>query len=169
MAQFEPAPVSGRKGSAVTKALFAACLVAFCAADHAAARQVRRPSRPSSIEKEISTLEARRFRAMTEGDLVALDSILADDLTYTHSNAVTQNKAEFIEALRSGKLRYLSIEVANETIRAYGTSAVGTGRANVKVNSEGKLMTMELRFTDVFAKIGGKWRLVAWQSTRLMQ
>ena len=159
----------GAKGSVVRSALFAACLVAFCAADLGAARQVRRPTRASSVEKEISALEARRFKAMTEGDLTALDSILADDLTYTHSSGLTQNKNEFIEALRSGKLRYLSIELANETIRAYGTSAVGTGRATVKVNSEGKPMTIELRFTDVFAKIGGKWRLVAWQSTRLAQ
>lgn len=169
MAQLEFAQMTGMKGTSPVKVLFAACLFAVCVADPAAGRQVKRPPTHASIEKEIGALEARRFKAMTEGDFVALDSILADDLTYTHSSGLTQSKGEFVETLRSGKLRYLSIELANETVRAYGTSAVGTGRVTLKVNSEGKLMTFDVRFLDVFSKIGGKWRLVAWQSTRLTQ
>lgn len=45
------------------------------------------PSRHNDeTEKAIRQLENRRFHAMIEADTAALDTILADDLTYTHTN-----------------------------------------------------------------------------------
>lgn len=133
----------------------------------AGARQVRHSRTASSLSEVITSLEARRFKAMTEGDLAALDRMLGDDLTYTHATGWTQSKSELLESLRSGKLRYLSIEPANEKIRSYGTTAVGTGRAVFKVRADGKETDLQLRFIDVYARRHGRWQLVAWQSTRL--
>jgi hypothetical protein len=133
----------------------------------AAGRQARRNGKSPALSETITVLEARRFKAMVEADLVTLDRILAGDLTYTHSNGLTQSKSEFLEALRAEKLRYLSIEPANEKVRGYGATAVGTGRAVVKVQSDGRDITIQLRFTDVYVQRHGRWQLAAWQSTRL--
>lgn len=131
------------------------------------ARQVRRAPRPPEGTEVITSLEAHRFKAMTEGDLAALDRLLGDDLTYTHANGWTQSKSEFLESLRSGKLRYLSIEPANEKVRSYGTTAVATGRAVFKVRLDGKDSQLQLRYVEVYVHRHGRWELVVWQSTRL--
>lgn len=147
----------------------ALCLSSILAAGAAYARQAKRAPGFPGAEREITGLDARRFKAMTEGDVAALEPILADELTYTHASGWTENKAEFIETIRSLKLRYLSIQPANEKVRSYGATAVGTGRATFKVRLEGEEETIPLRFTEIYVRRRGRWQLVAWQSTRLPQ
>jgi hypothetical protein len=65
-----------------------------------------------SQEEEILALEEKRFAAMVSGDLGALDALLHQDLVYTHSSAVVDTKASYLEAIRTGKtlrLRYLDV------------------------------------------------------------
>jgi Domain of unknown function (DUF4440) len=149
------------------KILSASLLACIWFAGAADGREVRHARKPPDMNAVLTSLEARRFKALVEGDLVTLDRMLADDLTYTHATGWTQSKSELLESLRSGKLRYLSIEPANEKVRAYGTTAVGTGRAVFKVRLEGKELNVQLRFIDVYVRRHGRWQLVAWQSTRL--
>jgi len=116
--------------------------------------------------QEILAADDRRFAAMVQGDQAALDGLLADDLTYTHSSGQLETKTQFLESLRSGKLRYLSAEPADREVRLYGDVAVVTGRATVKASMDGKELLLPLRFTEVWVKRGGAWKLAAWQSTR---
>jgi ketosteroid isomerase-like protein len=46
--------------------------------------------------------EDRRYQAMLDGDLEALDALCADELSYTHSNGVRDTKAEYFGKLREG-------------------------------------------------------------------
>jgi ketosteroid isomerase-like protein len=117
--------------------------------------------------EEVLAADARRFAAMIQGDQAALDRLLADDLTYTHSSGQLETKAQFLESLRSGKLRYLSAERSDVAVRLYGDTAVVTGRAEVKVSTGGEEGVLPLRFTEVWVKSGGGWKLTAWQSTRI--
>ena len=116
---------------------------------------------------EIIALENRRFEAMTNQDAQALDEILADDLSYTHSTARVETKAEFISSSTSGRNKYRSIERDDVTVRQYGDTAVVTGHARIHVNSNGQDVKFQVRFLDVYAKRDNVWRMVAWQSTRL--
>jgi ketosteroid isomerase-like protein len=115
----------------------------------------------------VRAAELKRFEVMTKGDLAALTKILADDLTYTHSTGTLDNKEQFLESLRSGRVRYQSIEPGELQVRAYGNSAVINGRAKLVVISDGQNKNVELRFTDVWVKRSGRWQMVAWQSTRV--
>ena len=56
------------------------------------------------IKAAIRELEARRYRAMIEADTAALETLLADTLVYTHSNATTDGKASYIAGVRSKKV-----------------------------------------------------------------
>jgi ketosteroid isomerase-like protein len=51
-------------------------------------------------------------------------------------------------------------------VRVHGDTAVITGRATVEVRMAGRAATVPLRFLDVWVKREGRWRLLAWQSTR---
>ena len=51
----------------------------------------------------------RWFDALLVEDVAVLDALLADDMTFHNPYGGTSSKAEFLEALRSGRLMYDSI------------------------------------------------------------
>ncbi len=128
------------------------------------------PSRNNDeTEKAIRQLENRRFQAMIEADTAALDTILADDLTYTHTNGWVDTKEQFIGWLESGELNYESISTDSVRVRVYAAAAVVTGQAAVKIKGNGQEKNLQIRFIDVYVKRNAHWQMVAWQSTRLPQ
>ena len=118
-------------------------------------------------EQEIRQRETRRFEAIVRGDAAALQDILADDLTYTHTSGVHETKAELTEKLKSGQLKYESFTPDDIVVQVYGTTAVLTGTASVRVQVKGEHLSFRLRFTDVYVKKDNRWQMVAWQATRL--
>jgi hypothetical protein len=90
-------------------------------------------------------------------------------LSYTHSNAQVQGKAAFIDDIKTGKIKYLTIDASEQKARLFGTTAVVTGGAAVHVVQNGNDLTFKIRYTDTHVRRGGAWQMVAWQSTRLPQ
>jgi len=126
------------------------------------------PSRHNDeTEKAIRQLENRRFHAMIEADTAALDTILADDLTYTHTNGWVDTKEQFIGWLETGELNYESITTESVLVRVYAATAVVTGQAAVEIKVNGQAKNLQIRFIDVYVEREGHWQMVAWQSTRL--
>src|SRR5689334_6019392 len=114
------------------------------------------------MAQQVREVEKQRVQALTGNDLVALERILADDLTYTHSTGQVDSKQTFLATLRSGDVRYLMMEHEDVQVRLYGETAVLTGRTKVKVRSKGEELNLNLRFTLVYAKRAGRWQMVAW-------
>lgn len=117
--------------------------------------------------QEVLAADARRFAAMVQGDLTALEGLLTEDLTYTHSTGQVESRTELLESLRSGRLRYLAAEPSESAVRLLGETAIVTGRADMRVSAQGQGLTLQVRFTEVWVKSGGMWKLAAWQSTRI--
>lgn len=122
---------------------------------------------PAGVEAEILRTERQRVAALVANDFAALERILADDLTYTHSNALLESKAEYIGAIRSGKLKYHALDHDQQRVRIYGDTAVLTGRTQVHSTYEGQEARPTLRFTIVYVRRAGRWQMAAWQSTRI--
>jgi len=118
-------------------------------------------------EQQVLQAEKDRFAAMVKGDRPALEKLLSDDLTYTHSTALLQNKEEFIKGVTSGNIDYVSIVPSEPDwkIRVNGNTAVVNGVAAVNVIDNGNDRKIRIRFTTVQANRGGAWQLLAWQST----
>lgn len=129
---------------------------------------VRAQSSDSAAEA-VKTAELARFKAMTTNDLPALERALGDDLVYTHSNAAVDTKASYVGSIRSGALKYVSIEPAEMTVRVYGTTAVITAVAKISSVSNGQTMSNQLRYTDIWVLRDGRWQMIGWQSTRVPQ
>ena len=51
---------------------------------------------PTGAEANVLRADDNRFEAMRKGDWSALDLALADDLTYVHSTARLETKAEHV-------------------------------------------------------------------------
>ena len=121
----------------------------------------------TAAEEAVRAAELARFKAQTSGDLKALDALLGDDLIYTHSSAAVDSKASYVESMRSGALKYQTIEPRDLQVRVFGTTAVITGAAHITAVSKGQPVDNQLRYTDVWVLRDGRWQMVSWQSTRL--
>jgi ketosteroid isomerase-like protein len=115
----------------------------------------------------IIELDRKRMGAMAEKDVATLNTVLADDLVYTHSSARLDTKQSLIGAMVSGATVYSAIEPSDVVAQDCGDAVVLTGVARISVTSGGKLNKFGVRFTDVYARRGGQWQMVTWQSTRL--
>jgi ketosteroid isomerase-like protein len=120
-----------------------------------------------TIEAEVIAAEQSRVTALIQDDFAALDRLLSDDLTYTHSNALVDSKAQYIESLRSGRLKYKALDHEQQHVRVYGDTAVLTGLTRVYSIYQGQEGRPTLRFTIVYVKKSGRWQMAAWQSTRV--
>jgi ketosteroid isomerase-like protein len=126
------------------------------------------PSAEPATAEALGRAHARRFAAMVERDLEALGALLADELTYTHSNGRVETKEQFLAALASGALEYLAIVSEGESaVRLYADGEVGliAGAARVTVRTGGREGAVTLRYTSVYVHRDGRWQLVAWHSS----
>jgi len=115
----------------------------------------------------IDQVERRRFAAMVAQDVAALEPLLAEELRYVHSNGQLESRAQFLETVRSGRIRYESIDVREIDVRLYDEIGLASGLITVGGRSGGQLLQLELRYTDAYVRRDGRWQLVAWQTTRL--
>jgi hypothetical protein len=118
-------------------------------------------------EQAVLKADNARFAAMLKADAAALEKLLADELTYTHSNAAVQDKAAFISDIKTGKIKYVTVEATDQKARMFGNTAIVTGGASVHVIQNGNDLTFKIRYTNTHIYRAGAWQMVAWQSTRL--
>lgn len=108
--------------------------------------------------------------ATVAGDEAALNNLLWDELSYTHSTGDIDTKAMFIGNIKSGARRYHKVEHESMTIRVYENTAVLSATARVVTSQNGGPESpAHLRFLHVWVFLNGRWQLVAHQSLRLAQ
>lgn len=118
-----------------------------------------------SAEQEVRECEDRRYKAMVAADKATLDELLADDMIYTHSNAVVDTKASYVEGILNGRWAYAKAERPEEKIVVFGDAARVSGHVRLTLkNPDGSTRTVNGRFLNMWVKRDGKWRLVGWQS-----
>jgi ketosteroid isomerase-like protein len=112
-------------------------------------------------------LDRQRMEAMGKKDLAALNSLIADDLVYTHSSARLDTKQSLLGAMESGATVYTAVVPSDVKAQDLGDTVVLTGTAQIGVTAQGRPNSFAVRFTDVWSNKTGRWQMVAWQSTRL--
>jgi ketosteroid isomerase-like protein len=122
---------------------------------------------PTRAEAEVLQADDRRFDAMRKEDWPALEAVLADDLTYVHSTARQETKAEHVGNLRAGKPHYRGIAPRDRRVRVHGTIGIVNGVSEMHVERDGKEQRFTVRYLAVYAKTANDWRMIAWQSTKV--
>ena len=122
---------------------------------------------PDQTEAEVLSADDRRFEAMRKEDWPALEAVLADDLTYVHSTARLETKAEHVGNLKAGKPHYRGIAPRDRKVRVHGGVGVVNGVSEMHVENAGKEQRFTVRYLAVYAKAGNAWRMIAWQSTKV--
>src|ERR1700674_5997018 len=105
----------------------------------------------AKAEQQVLQAEKDRFAAMVKVDEAALNKLLSDDLTYVHTSALLQTKKEFIDSLKSGAIKDVSVTPAEADwkVRIIGNVAIVNGVGAVHVVDHGNDLNFRLRYTTV--------------------
>jgi|SRR3989442_374691 len=94
-----------------------------------------------------------------------LNIILADDYTFTGTGGTVLTKSEYLKQISRGR----SFRTEDVEVRPYGETALVTGRIHLEY-ADGVTLRRQypvnfdyVRYTNVYVKQSGKWRLVSTQ------
>ena len=118
-------------------------------------------NRRGSIEQVIRQLDHERIQAQIDADAAALERIYAADFIGVGPSGVVRTKPQVISDFTSGDLKFQSITTDEVQVRVYGDTAVETGLSTMIGQDKGKTVPRDTRFTRVWVKQQGQWRLVA--------
>ena len=122
----------------------------------------------SALREEMLALERKRADAMVREDVGTLATLLADDLSYTHSDGRRDTKESFLSLVAAPAMRYLGVDYSNQEVVDCGDAVVVRGTARIRlVREPGQPLDYLVLFLDVCARRDGRWQTVGWQATRI--
>jgi len=122
------------------------------------------------LVQQVLAVERERVDALDRSDVAALDRIMSNDVTYVHASGRIDSKESYLGAIRSGQLHYISWKAADLRVRVAGDAAILTGRYAVRVSDtrvQPQPFDVDILVLSVYARRDGRWRQIAWQSTRV--
>jgi uncharacterized protein (TIGR02246 family) len=114
-----------------------------------------------NVEQTIRKLDNERIQAQIHADATALDRIYADDFIGVGPSGRVRTKPQVLSDFTSGDLKFQSITTDAVEVRVYENTAVETGLSTMVGRDKGKAVPRDTRFTRVWVKQQGRWRLVA--------
>ena len=126
-----------------------------------AEKQSARRNQNRSVEQVIRQLDYERIQAQVGANAVALNRIYADDFIGIGPSGTVRTKPQVISDFTSGDLKFQSITTDDVQVRVYGDTAVETGLSTLIGQDKSKTVPRDTRFTRVWVKQQGRWRLVA--------
>jgi ketosteroid isomerase-like protein len=117
-----------------------------------------------SDEKAVLAAEKQYIDGMVKSDPDSVAKVLADDLSYTHSSAKMETKADVLKGI-TNTVQYTSITVESTKVRQYGNTII----TNHHMMYTGPKVSSHVYVTMVWVKQGGGWQMVQRQATKLPQ
>lgn len=125
------------------------------------------PKPADGVEAAVLKLEQEWVDALVKADAAKLETLYADTLVYTHSSGSVDDKTKYIANLKAGGAKYQSWDRDSIKVNVYGDSAVVTCHVIIKLVTNGENRTIDARLIHVYAKVKGRWQMVAHQTTKL--
>lgn len=125
--------------------------------------------RQSSIdEQQIRRLIREVAEATVRRDTATLDRLYATDYTITFQNGTVMNRRERLETLKApliGDVVMTALTQDDVRVRIYGGAAIAQYRSTQEGQIKGQPYRTDSRVLNVYAKLEGRWQLVAQQLT----
>ena len=122
-------------------------------------------TRASMDAMELQRLEQVWNEAQLNGDTDALNRLWDDDMVITVPNMPVMEKSESLDFVRSGRMKFKTYKTSDIRIRVYGNAAVVTGQLERSRSGNRGEFEEDWRFTKVYVRRAGKWKVVAWHGS----
>ena len=120
---------------------------------------------PQEARQEVQAAHEMRRVATVNENVSVLDSLMMDDLTFMHPNAVVDTKPQFLNSISSGAVQFTALTDEDVTVRVHGTTGVVAGIVRVQVIASGTPVDVRVRFTELWVRQDNRWRMLLWQAT----
>ncbi len=122
------------------------------------------------VESDLIQTERQFFAALVDGNVQALDRLLADDFTIIDVMRGSEvAKPALLEAIRSGQVKFDAIEPIESRARLHPPTAIVTGRTRMSLRAGPDKFAVASRYTHVWIEERGRWRLAAAQGTQIVE
>ena len=121
----------------------------------------------ASMHKEVEALEQDWRQALLASNVTELDHLLADDYLGVTANGTLETKADLLAMRRSGTTKLSQLDLSDLKVRVYGDTAVVTSRAEVAGTNGGTDISGRYRYTRVYNRRNGQWRIVSFEASRM--
>jgi ketosteroid isomerase-like protein len=117
--------------------------------------------------REVLACDESFFTALLAADHELLGTILADDfLIVDVLSGQVARRQELLGAISSGRLRFAEVtrHAGERSVRLRDPAAVVTGRTRMVMCYQGDEVTVHSRYTHVYVRETGRWRLLSAQA-----
>ena len=122
-------------------------------------------TKSGSVEETLMKLERDGAEAAKRRDVSFSEKLEAPDFLFIDPSGMVHTREEDLALSRSGDLKFESLNLDDMKVRVYGDTAVVTGQSTVKGTYKTQDISGKYRWTDVFVKRGGEWKVVNAQLT----
>jgi hypothetical protein len=126
-------------------------------------RSAHAQSPDMAVKKAVEDLRMAWFNK----DKAKLDSLTAAQLSYSHSNAVLQDKAKFIDGAMTRKATFKSLEWPEMTVQIVGANGIVRHLWVSESELDGKVTNTKIGVMQVWQKQDADWKLLARASWKL--
>jgi ketosteroid isomerase-like protein len=125
-------------------------------------------AQPPVSPETLRDLGDRFDRAQVGQDREALEAMVADDLVFVGSDGARQGRSAFMAGWLDPDMRFEPVTVTDRYFFPLGPDAgIVGGEAVLRGTSGGRAFASRIRFADTFRRVGGQWRAVHIQATRV--
>jgi hypothetical protein len=119
------------------------------------------------LPRDLATAATAYDLAQFKANRAELERLLADDYILAGANGKNQTKAQYIADATAPGSRTTYVALSLTVRRVWSDGAVLGGTVDAKGFDRGKPITAHARFVDVWAKRGGRWRVVFTQANEV--
>jgi ketosteroid isomerase-like protein len=153
--------------SSVVLGLFVVILIAASVLATTRARADTHPPAAADAVAELTRLSQAWDKAIIAKNKAAITDNMADDFRQISSNGDVANKQEFLEGVTSAGITIDPYTVEDFSVRIYGDVALLSGTTRMTGREDGKEFKTRYRYTVVYRRINGQWKVCSVQTSRM--
>lgn len=97
----------------------------------------------------------------------ALEAVTSSHLSYGHSGGNIETQAHFVESITSGKSKFKTIVVSDQSIEVFGKTAIVRHKLVADTFNNNVDATVKLSVLYVWQKEKGTWKMLARQAVKI--
>ena len=123
----------------------------------------------ASDERELTQLLKDLNAAIVRADIAFLERVLDQDYLHYRPRGVVENRAQYLENRKTGRVNFESLVADDVKVRFYGDTAIVTYRSTAKGKDQQGAIDEQRLWTRVFVRRDGHWQLVHSQGTSIQK
>lgn len=146
--------------------ILAVFLITACFHIPTAQAEDSKPAIATAAEQEIVNLSKEKWDWMAEKKIEPLANLFHEKAVFVHMGGSWGTKQE-LNVIKGGGIHYKHAEIQETSVQIIGDTAILLSKIRLDAVVGGNEVTNPFTVTEVFVKVGGKWKLGSLSFTKM--